>query len=332
VRTFRIETFGSIDGIVAAQEPEPAPGPGQVLVRLHARALNRRDLLILNRAYPVPARERVVPVADGAGTVLTIGSGVQTVQPGDQVMTTYFPRWLDGPFRTDYAREQFGCSRDGTLADCVLADESALVPIPPHLSFEEAATLPCAGLTAWSALTGPRRVLPGDSVLTIGTGGVALFAVQFARLMGARVVAITSTDDKAAALTGLGADVVINRITQPDWDREVRAVTDGGADLVVETGTLDTLARSIASCAADGQIALAVALGAGSVDARLLAAPVTIRRFYVGSRAGLELMNAAVTANRVRPVIDTMFALDEAHDAYRRLESGRATGKVVIGA
>lgn len=331
MRAYRIENFGSIDGIVPAQEAEPAPGPGQVLVRLHARALNRRDLLILHRSYPVPVRDRVVPVADGAGTVLAVGEGVRTMRPGDQVMTTYFPLWREGPFRPEYAREQFGCSRDGVLADCLSADESALVQIPPHLSFEEAATLPCAGLTAWSALTGPRRVLPGETVLTIGTGGVALFAVQFARLMGARVVAITSTADKAAALTRLGADVVVSRIEHPEWEKEVRAATDGGVDHVVETGTLDTLTRSIASCAPGGQIALAAALGAGHVDARALAAPVTIRRFYVGSRTGLELMNAAVAVNRLRPVIDTMFTLDEARDAYRRLESGRATGKVVIG-
>jgi NADPH:quinone reductase-like Zn-dependent oxidoreductase len=330
VRAYRIERFGSIDGIVAVQEPEPEPGPGQVLIRVHARALNRRDLFILGRSYPVPARDRVVPVADGAGTVLATGDGVLTMRSGDQVMTSYFPLWHDGPFRPEYALEQFGCSRDGTLADCVLADESALVRIPAHLSFEEAATLPCAALTAWSALTGRRPVLPGETVLTIGTGGVALFAVQFARLMGARVIAITATEDKAAVLTGLGAEFVVNRIAYPEWQKEVQAHTDGGADHVVETGGLDSLARSIASCAPGGHIALAAALGAGQVDARVLAAPVTIRRFYVGSRAGLELMNAAVAANRLRPVIDSTFALDEAKGAYRRLQSGKAIGKVVV--
>ena len=161
MRAYRIENFGTIEGIVADYEPEPEPGPGQVVVRLHARSVNRRDLLILHRKYPVAAHQRVVPVSDGVGTVQAVGDGVRAVEVGDHVTAAYFPNWRDGRFRLEYAAEQFGCTRDGMLADCVLAGESALVKIPPHLSFEEAATLPCAALTAWTALTGPRRVLPG---------------------------------------------------------------------------------------------------------------------------------------------------------------------------
>jgi NADPH:quinone reductase-like Zn-dependent oxidoreductase len=331
MRAYRIGTFGDVAGITAAEEPEPEPGPGQVLVRLHARSLNRRDLLILDQRYPVGAHQGVVPVSDGAGTVQAVGDGVRAVEVGDQVTAAYFPRWRDGRFRAEFAAEQFGCTRDGMLADCVLADEAALVKIPPHLSFEEAATLPCAALTAWSALTGHRPVLPGETVLTIGTGGVALFAVQFARLMGARVAAVTSSDDKAAVLREAGAHIVVNRTARPDWENAVRTLTDGGVDHVVETGALDTLPRSVASCAPDGQVALAAVLGPGSLDSRVLGAPVTIRRFYVGSRVALEAMIGAIEAHRLRPVIGATFPLREAREAYRQFASGGHVGKIVIG-
>jgi NADPH:quinone reductase-like Zn-dependent oxidoreductase len=331
VRAYRIERFGSVDGIVAADEPEPRAGPGQVVVRLHARSLNRRDLLILQGTYPIAGRSGVIPVSDGAGTVQAVGDGVRTVEVGDHVIGAYFPRWRDGGFRMEYADEQFGCTRDGMLADSVLADERALVKIPPHLSFEEAATLPCAALTAWSALTGPRRVLPGETVLTLGTGGVALFALQFARLMGARVVAVTSSNDNASLLAGLGADIVVSRTARPDWEHEVRALTDGGVDHVVETGTLETLPRSVASCAPDGHVAVAAVLGRGVIEASVLAAPVTIRRYYVGSRAALEAMVSAVSANQLRPVIGSTFALSAAHEAYQHFAAGGHVGKVVIG-
>jgi NADPH:quinone reductase-like Zn-dependent oxidoreductase len=331
MRAYRIGTFGDVAGITASEEPEPAPGPGQVLVRLHARSLNRRDLLILDQRYPVSAHQGVVPVSDGAGTVQAVGDGVRAVEVGDQVTAAYFPRWRDGRFRTEFAQEQFGCTRDGMLADCVVAEETALVKIPPHLSFEEAATLPCAALTAWSALTGPRPVLPGETVLTIGTGGVALFAVQFARLMGARVAAVTSSEDKAAVLRELGAHIVVNRTAWPEWEKAVRTLTDGGVDHVVETGALDTLPRSVASCAPDGQVALAAVLGTGTLDARVLGAPVTVRRFYVGSRAALEAMIGAIGVHRLRPVISATFPLGDAREAYRHLASGLPVGKIVIG-
>ena len=331
MRAYRVTKFGSIEGIVAATEPEPTPGPGQVLIRLHARSLNRRDLLILRQGYPVPAHQGVVPVSDGAGTVQAVGDGVRLVEAGDQVTAAYFPRWRDGRFRLEFAQEQFGCTRDGMLADYVLADETAVVKIPPHLSFEEASTLPCAALTAWSALTGPRPVLPGETVLTIGTGAVALFAVQFARLLGARVAAVTSSEAKADVLRKTGAHIVVNRTAQPDWANAIRTLTDGGVDHVVETGALDTLPRSVACCAPDGQVALAAVLGAGSLDARVFGAPVSIRRFYVGSHAAFEAMISAVSVHKLRPVIDTTYPLDEAREAYRHLESGAVVGKLVIG-
>ena len=331
MRAYRIAEFGAVEGIVSQDEPEPAPGPGQVLIRLHARSLNRRDLQILHEAYPVRARKNVVPVSDGAGTVQAVGDGVRTVAVGDHVLSSYFPRWRGGQFRLELAQEQFGCTRDGMLADFVLADESAVVRVPPHLSFEEAATLPCAALTAWSALTGPRPVLPGETVLTIGTGGVALFAVQFALLMGARVAAVSSGKDRVALLSELGAHIVVDRAEHPDWEGVVRAQTGGGVDHVVETGARETLPRSVASCAPGGHIALAAALGSGTIPAQVLGAPVTIRRFYVGSMLALEAMLNAVCVHQLRPVIDTTFSFDEARAAYRYLAAGGHFGKIVIG-
>jgi NADPH:quinone reductase-like Zn-dependent oxidoreductase len=331
MRAYQLDSFGSLDALVAGELPDPEPGPREVLVRVRARSLNYRDLLILNRRYPVPARPGVVPVSDGAGEVVAVGDDTSAFTVGDRVAATYFPRWIDGRFALALAMEQFGCTRDGMLAEYVLAEDHALVRVPDHLSFEEAATLPCAALTAWSGLTGGRPPTPAETVLTIGTGGVALFALQLAKLLGARVIATTSGSEKADLLTRLGADAVVNRKDAPEWEVAVRELTDGrGVDRVVETGAIDTLPRSLASCAAEGEVALAAVLGAGSLDAIALSAPVTIRRYYVGSRAAFEGMNAFIAEHRLDPVIDRVFGFDEVRKAYEHFAAKRHVGKVVI--
>jgi NADPH:quinone reductase-like Zn-dependent oxidoreductase len=331
MQAYRLDEFTTIDGLVLHDAPTLLAGPGEVVVRVHARSLNYRDLLIMHQRYPVPAAAGVVPVSDGAGEVTAVGEGVTRLVVGDRVAGTYFPRWHDGPFTLDVAADQFGCTRDGMLARDVMASEQAFVKLPAHLSYEEAATLPCAGVTAWAALTDGRPVRPCDTVLTIGTGGVALFALQFAKLAGARVVAITSTAEKADLLRRHGADVAISSAEQPDWENAVRAATDGrGVDHVVETGGLDTLPRSLASCAAGADLALVAALGTGSLDARALAAPVTIRRLYVGSRAQFEAMNRAIDHHRLQPIIGRTFPFAEAKAAYAHLEAKQHVGKVVI--
>jgi NADPH:quinone reductase-like Zn-dependent oxidoreductase len=331
MRAYQLDSFGSLDGLVAHEVRDPEPGPGEVLVRLHARSLNFRDLLILNRRYPVPARTGVVPVSDGAGEVAAVGDDASALAVGDRVAATYFPRWIDGRFALELAMEQFGCTRDGMLAEYVVAEDRALVRVPDHLSFEKAATLPCAALTAWSGLSGGRPPTAGETVLTIGTGGFALFALQLAKLLGARVIATTSGAEKADLLTRLGADAVVNRTDAPEWELAVRELTDGrGVDRVVETGAIDTLPRSLASCAAEGEVALAAVLGAGSLDAMPLSAPVTIRRYYVGSRAAFEAMNAFIAEHRLDPVVDRVFGFDEVRDAYEHFAAKRHVGKVVI--
>lgn len=332
MRAFRLERFGDLDGLQARDLAPPTAGPGEAVVRVQARSLNYRDGLILQNRYAVPATPGVVPLSDGAGVVVETGPGATDVDVGERVSAAYFPRWLHGGFSAERAMEQFGCTRDGMLADFVAVPASALVPIPDHLSFEEASTLPCAGVTAWAALTEPRPPRPPETVLTIGTGGVAVFALQFAKLMGARVVAVTSSHDRRALLEELGADIVIDRVDTPDWEREVRRATAGrGVDFVVETGSIETLPKSLASCAEGAHVALIAALGEATLDARALSAAVTVRRSYVGSRTHFEVMNRAVAQHAVRPVIDRVFSFEDAKDAFEHFARRQHAGKVVIG-
>ena len=331
MQTYRLDRFATLDGLGLHEQPALVAGPHEVVVRIHARSLNYRDLMILHQRYPVPAAAGVVPVSDGAGEVTAVGEGVTRFAVGDRVAGTYFPRWRDGKFALEFAAEQFGCTRDGMLAEAVVAGEEAFVKVPAHLSYEEAATLPCAAVTAWSGVTGGAPVLSSDTVLTIGTGGVALFALQFAKLAGARVIAVTSTTEKAELLRRCGADVAISSAEHPDWEGAVRAAGDGrGVDHVIETGSLDTLPRSLASCAPGANVALIAALGAGALDARALAVPVTIRRLYVGSRTQFEAMNRAIAHHQLHPVVDRAFPFAEAAEAYAHLEAKRHVGKVVI--
>ena len=331
MQAYQLDRLGVLDGLVRHDRPTPRPGPGQVLVRVAARSLNYRDLLIVQQRYPVPAREGVVPLSDGAGEVVALGEGAAGLAVGDRVAATYFPRWQDGKLNMAMGADQFGCTRDGMLAEFVLAESTALVRVPEHLSFDEACTLPCAGVTAWNALTGGQRLAPGDVVLTIGTGGVALFALQFAKLFGARVVALTSSAEKESLLRRLGADDVIDRTRHPDWATEARRLTQGrGVDHVVETGAIDTLPQSLAACAANAELALVAALGNGVLDAGALRGLVTIRRVFVGSRASFEAMNRAISQHRLRPVIDRAFAFADAPQAYAHFEAKRHVGKVVI--
>jgi NADPH:quinone reductase-like Zn-dependent oxidoreductase len=334
MRAYRLEDFGSLDNLVVQDQSKPALGPNDVLVRVHARSLNFRDLLILRKSYPVPGVQGTIPLSDGAGEVIEVGTAVTRVAVGDRVAAIYFPRWLEGRLSSmAYVMEQFGCTRDGMLADMAKVPEHALVKIPHHLSYEEASTLPCAALTAWSALIGPRPIIPGESVLTIGTGGVALFALQFAKLFGARVIAITSSDEKIAKLKKLGADETVNYSSTPEWQTEVRKLTGGaGVDHVVESGSIDTLPKSVAAAAGEGQIGLVAALGVTNLDARVLGSPVTIRRVYVGSRAGFENMNRAIELHKLRPVVDQVFSFGDAKKAYEHFDKRNHFGKVVIGA
>jgi NADPH:quinone reductase-like Zn-dependent oxidoreductase len=333
MRTYWLEEFGDIEKLAVREVSMPEPGANQILVRVRATSLNRRDTMILNGTYPLTPRVGIVPLSDGAGEVVAVGDGVRRFAVGDRVTGSYFARWIDGRMHPGIV-DQLGCTLDGMLSEYALLDEQWAVRLPDHLSWQEAATFTCAGLTAWSALTGAEVPKPGQWVLVIGSGGVALFALQFAKLMGCRVAAVTSRAEKADRLLALGADLVIASVETPEWGMKLREAT-GGIDLVVETGGPATFRQSLIASTLYGRIVLLTVQDKsgksveipGAVYQRSL---VTIGRLFVGSRNGLEAMLAAVATHRLKPIVDKIFPFAEARAAYRHFDQGDVFGKVVI--
>lgn len=332
MQSYRLIDRLTIDDLVLREEDRPKPCANEVLVRVRASSLNYRDLAITNGQCPMSLQTGRVPLSDGAGEVIEVGDKVTRFQVGDRVVNTFFPRWIGGRFEMAYAGEQYGSDRDGWLTEYKAVDQEALVHIPAHLTFEEAATLPCAAVTAWLALSGPTPISAGDTVLTQGSGGVSLFALQFAKLRGARVIATTSSNEKAARLTALGADATINYAATPDWDKAVRELTDGhGVDRTVEVA--GTLSRSIQSTALGGEISM-IGFLAGTREQidimQLYGAGVTLRRIPVGSRDDFTTMNRAITLHKLHPVVDRVFEFARAKDAWRYFEARQNVGKVII--
>jgi NADPH:quinone reductase-like Zn-dependent oxidoreductase len=325
MRTYRLRQGGGLS--LATGEPVPRPGAGEVLVRVRAASLNARDLLIVAGRYTVGVPAGRVPLSDGAGTVEAVGDGVTRFRAGDRVVGTFHPTWLYGPFPG--WGELRGTQRDGWLAEYVTVAEQGVVAVPEQLSFEEAATLPCAALTAWSAVDG---IGPGDTVLVQGSGGVSVFALQFARLAGARVLATTSSEEKARRLTRLGASDVIDHVRTPDWGAEALRRT-GGVDRVVEIGGAGTIVQSVEALALGGQVALVgnLADGGGMDLTPFFRRAATLRSIAVGSRDDFERMNRTLSRTGLRPVIDRAFPFDAAPDAFAHFEKGSRIGKVVIG-
>ncbi|MES0041512.1 NAD(P)-dependent alcohol dehydrogenase [Mesorhizobium sp. M0091] len=243
MRSYRLEGFGGTESLAMRDEARTEPKPHEIVVRVRAASLNRRDTMILGGTYPLPARQGIVPLSDGAGDVVAIGDAVTRFAVGDRVTGSYFARWIDGRINAGLI-DQLGCTLDGMLTEFAVLDEQWAARLPDHLSWHEAATLTCAGVTAWNAVTGTRIPKPGQWVLTIGSGGVSLFALQFAKLLGCRVVAITSRAEKADRLRALGADLVVSSTDIPEWGGWAREQT-GGIDLVVETGGPATFAQSL---------------------------------------------------------------------------------------
>jgi NADPH:quinone reductase-like Zn-dependent oxidoreductase len=333
VKAYRLHHFGGPDGWKLEDLPSPIPGPGQVLIRTRAVSLNFRDLLLAKGHYNPKLRMPVIPVSDGAGEVAATGAGATRFRPGDRVAACFMPRWVDGLLDETKARSALGAESDGMLAEECVVNEEGVVPIPGHLSFEEAATLPCAGVTAWNALVTSGAVKPGDTVLVQGTGGVSIFALQFAHLAGARVIATSSQDKKLERVKQLGASDGINYKTTPHWDKKVRELTGGrGADQIVEVGGAGTLASSLRAVRLGGYIALiGVLSGTGEVNPLpVLMKGVRLQGIFVGSRAMFEAMNRAIDVNQLRPVIDRVFPFEQAQAALAHLESGAHFGKVVI--
>lgn len=320
------------DSLTLQEGPIPRPGPGQVLVKLKAASLNYRDLLIITGRYPGMKSQGLIPVSDGAGVVAEVGAGVTRFATGDRVTGCFFETWLGGPMLPAHYNHALGGSVPGVLTEYRLFPAEALVATPAHLSDEEAATLPCAALTAWNALFEGRQVVPGETVLVLGTGGVSMFALQLAKAAGAVVIATSSSDAKLAQAQALGADHLINYKTHPEWDQRVREVTGGrGVDHVVEVGGAGTLQRSIAAARHGGAVHLIGVLTGGEINPMpILFNTTTVRGVFVGSRDMFEAMNRLITARQIKPVIDRVFSFADSRAALRHLEGATHFGKVVI--
>lgn len=309
------------------------PGPEQVLVRVRATSLNRRDLLVFRSFYPLGEKTSLVPLSDGAGEVVAVGSGVTRFQPGDRVAATFFQGWISGRPPGNLPALALGGGLDGMLSQFVTLDEQGLVLLPADLSFEEGATLPCAAVTAWSGLLASGGLQPGDWVLLQGTGGVSIFGLQFAVAAGARAIVTSSSDAKLERAKALGAAGTINYRAREDWDAAARELSGGGVHHVLEIGGEGTLARSLASLAQGGRLALIGGLEGfgGNIPAvSLLTRSATASGITVGSREDFDAMNAFIDRHRLKPVIDRVFEFDEARAAFDHMESGAHFGKIVV--
>ncbi|MGF7153418.1 zinc-dependent alcohol dehydrogenase family protein [Novosphingobium gossypii] len=331
-------TIGSQQGIAsltAVTKDVPQPGPGQVLVKVQAAALNHRDILIVSSKYGAPRPESRVPVSDGVGEIAVLGEGVSGFEAGERVIAPHFVAWTDGPFSPAYFGHDIGVTHDGWLAEYVLIPAHALVKVPDSLTNRQVAALSGAALTAWNAIVEVGKVKAGDSVLALGTGGVSIMALQIARMCGARVAITSSSDEKLEQARALGADVTVNYRNDPEWEKTVFAALGNGADIVIETGGLATLRQSIAAAAPLGRIAIIGAL-AGTVSdplpnfGTIIGKNLAIHGIAAGGRAMLQRLVNAIAANGMEPVVNKVFGFDEARDAYAYVHSGDHFGKVMI--
>jgi NADPH:quinone reductase-like Zn-dependent oxidoreductase len=333
MKVFELRGF-SLDQLVAAERPTTAPDSGEVLVRLRAVSLNFRDLLVAQGKYNPKMKLPRVLVSDGAGEVAAVGEGVTAWKTGDRVVIPFMPGWREGLLSAAKAASALGGDIDGLLREYAVIAADALLPIPPHLSFEQAATLPCAGVTAWNGLFVAGNLQRGQTLLLQGTGGVSLFGLQLGKMAGATTILTSSSDAKLERARGLGADHTINYKAEPAWEKRVLEITGGrGVDLTLEVGGAGTLAKTCRATAYAGHISLIGVLSgiAGEVQlGHILHKALTLHGIYVGSREMFESMNAAIAKNKIEPVIDRVFSFEESVAAFHHMESGQHFGKIVI--
>ncbi|MDR3690594.1 MAG: NAD(P)-dependent alcohol dehydrogenase [Fimbriimonas sp.] len=332
MRAFRLYGFG-LDGLAIGDLATPDPGPGQVLVETRAVSLNYRDLLMVkglyNKHQPLP----MTPASDGAGEVVAVGKDVSGLKKGDRVIGAFMQGWLDGPYTRDKSRTSLGGELPGTLATHFVLEAAGAIKIPDYLSYEEAAALPCAAVTAWNALFCESKLNSGQTLLVQGTGGASVCALQLAHAAGANVVVTSSSDDKLLRTEQLGAWKAINYRSTPHWGAAARELTGGGVDLVLEVGGVGTLRQSLDAVKYGGHIVLIgnLAVATGELPANLIIHKgVHIRGLYVGSIRMLKDVVAYMSSHSIRPVVGASFEFEQTIDALKLMESGGHFGKIVI--
>jgi NADPH:quinone reductase-like Zn-dependent oxidoreductase len=332
MRAYQLAQATGIDALVKVDLPVPKPGPRQVLVKVAACSLNFRDLAIVLGTYRMPTKPNLVPLSDGAGEVVEVGSEVTRIKAGDRVAGCFFQCWIAGPPNADTHTSALGGSIDGMLREYAALEEDGAVQLPAHLSFEEGATLPCAAVTAWHALAEHAHIVAGQTVLVQGTGGVSIFALQLARLMGAQVIVTSSNDHKLDRAKQLGAGHGVNYRANPDWEKAVIELSDGGVDHVVEVGGPGTLARSLRAIRIGGKITLiGVLSGAADINPMLIfSRRANVQGISVGSAHMFQAMSRAIAVNTLKPIIDKVFSFDDTPAAYRYLQSAQHFGKILI--
>ena len=334
MKAYQVESFSGPQNLKQVVLPDPTPGAGQVLVRIHATSLNYRDWLVVNGQYGHRPRPHIIPLSDGTGEVVDVGPQVSRFKVGDRVAGICMQSWISGEISRENMTQDLGGGCDGMLAEFVVLSEHGLVIIPEHLSYEEAATLPCAAVTAWNALVTQGKLQAGETVLVLGTGGVSVFAIQIAKLHSARVIATSSQDNKLMRLQALGIDETINYHTTLDWEKRVWELTGKrGVDHVIEVGGAGTLTKSLQAVRYGGRVSLIGVLSGFGEEINplpILFKSLRVQGIYLGSRAAFEEMNRAIAQTKLKPVIDRVFPFHEAQAAYYYFQSGVHVGKVVI--
>lgn len=332
MKAWEIVSDGGIDALACNERPTPQPGPGEILVRMRANSINFRDLstvmdpVVRNIPYPR------IPNSDGAGEVIAVGPGVTGWKERDRVASCFFQDWTSGGISAPAMASALGGALDGVLAEEVVLKEGGAIAVPDHMSFAEAACLPCAGLTAWNCLIAGGGLNAGETVLLLGTGGVSVFALQFAKAAGARVIITSSSDEKLERARAMGAHETINYVATPDWAKRVLELTGGrGADHVLEVGGPGTMEQSIEAVRVGGHIAYVGVLTGGAINPLgIMRKSIRLQGVYVGSHAMFEDMNRALSLHDLHPVIDRTFAFEEAREAFHHMEAAGHFGKIVI--
>lgn len=336
MKAFQIGAQNGLDALTATTREDLVAGPGEVILKTRLIGLNHRDLLLLSGTYGCSRPSHRIPLSEGVGEVIAVGDGVTTVKLGDRAIFAHFVTWLDGAFSPAVFGADYGITHDGWLAEQIRVPGAALVPVPDSVSDTQAAVLASSGLTAWNALVEVGGIKAGDLVLTLGTGGVSIYALKIAVAHGARVAITSSSDEKLALARSLGAAITINYRTTPDWAAELLRQTGGrGADIIVENGGQATLPQSIVAAAANGRIVVIGALAGAATGGianygTIIGKNLTLRGIAEGSRAMLVRLVHAVAANAITPVVDRVFPFDQAPEAYAYLKSGQHVGKVLI--